>query len=210
MGELLDPSRSDVSQRRRRMGVDDGQPRYNATRGAARGDRPVVDDGSTDTEPADQPDMPRLWRRFALGGISWVSTLHSRKQIESHGRRADRLVVGSGAPRAASGWRGRSRGCALALTDDGARSREVALGWVGVSSARRTSKLRRKHQVGAHRKCARRAGVVGVGHRATYPRRSRWARATADTRRSNPRTAHRDGPSARSAPRPGRSPRSAT
>ena len=83
VGELVDPSCSDVGQRCRRMGVDDRYARHSAAIRAARGDRPVVDDGCTHTESADQPDVPRVRRRFALGGTSGISALHSRQEIES-------------------------------------------------------------------------------------------------------------------------------
>ena len=57
VGELVDPSCSDVGQRCRRIGMDDRYARHSAAIRAARGDRPVVNDGCTHTESADQPDV---------------------------------------------------------------------------------------------------------------------------------------------------------
>ena len=67
----LDPSGSDVSQRCWRIGVDDRYARHGATIRAARGNRPVVDDGCTDSETADQPDVLRVRRRFRARLVLW-------------------------------------------------------------------------------------------------------------------------------------------
>src|SRR6185312_1810136 len=77
LGELIDPSRSDVRQRRRRMRMDDRDTRHSAAIRQACGDLLVVDNRSTHTEPANQPDVSRLRLPFAPGGISATSALHT-------------------------------------------------------------------------------------------------------------------------------------
>src|SRR5690242_8887013 len=65
VSQIVNSPSFDMREDRRRVRMRDRHPRHASATGAARGDRPVIDDRRAYTEPADKADMPGKPRRLA-------------------------------------------------------------------------------------------------------------------------------------------------